>query len=263
MGTGLLKMVLGENLNKLSMSVSNTTSNLPNHIAIIPDGNRRWARGKNMKPWKGHSAGADRIEEITRRALEMKVKWLTFWGSSADNLKKRSLQEKRELLKIYEEYFERLMNSKEIIENKVKINIIGDWRKQFPANLRRILEKGIEKTKNNSGCFLNFLLAYNGDEDMLECVQKIAKEVEEKIISAKEVGKETIRENLMSACLPDVDLLIRTGAQGDPHNSAGFLMWQTQNSQLHFSSKLFPDFDADEFEKLTKDFTKREVRLGK
>lgn len=233
---------------------------IPNHIAIVPDGNRRWARAKGEKPWIGHREGAQRIEELVNEALRLKVKNITFWGSSEDNLKKRPLMEKKVLLEIYEEYFEKLISSSEIYENKARINILGKWMEQFPRKLANILKEGIERTKHHSNYCLNFLLAYNGSSDILEGVKNV---IEKTKGDASRLTPELFRENIMTAPLPDVDLLIRTGVQGDPHNSVGFLMWQTQNSQYYFSDRLFPDFDAAEFEDAIKDFSQRSRRMGK
>lgn len=239
------------------------TKTIPNHIAIIPDGNRRWARQRALKPWEGHHKGAERIEEIVKEALSLKVKYFTFWGSSEDNLRKRPLSEKKALLNIYEEYFERLVNSKEIFEKKARINVLGRWREQFPKKLVGILSEGIEKTKNHSDYVLTFLLAYNGDDDVLFATQKI---VDNAIASSKNnfrVTAEDFKESLLTSSLPNVDLLIRTGVNNDPHNSAGFLMWQTMNSQYYFSDLMFPDFNAKSFRAAIDDFTKRGRRFGK
>lgn len=230
------------------------------HIAIIPDGNRRWAKERGLNPWEGHEEGAKRIEELVREALELKIKYISFWGSSADNLKKRPFQEKRALLKIYESYFKRLIDSKDIYKNQARIGIFGLWRQQFPETLKKTLELGIEKTRKHSGCFLNFLLAYSGDEDLIYGVRKVAEKFKSGII--KEINHQTIKDNLMTAPLPDIDLIIRTGVEDDPHNSAGFMMWQTQNSQYYFSNKRFPDFNKRDFKIAIADFEKRARRMG-
>lgn len=230
---------------------------LPNHVAIIPDGNRRWAKERNLKPWEGHVAGAERIEELVRKALEMKIKNISFWGSSVDNLKKRPFLEKKALLGIYEKYFKKLMDSEEIHQNKAKINIIGSWREQFPESLKRILEEGIEKTKNYNEYNLNFFLAYNGDDEMLQAIKKISKKIGDNV---KKITPDIVKENLMTRDLPVVDFLIRTG--GEPHLSAGFMMWDLANAQLYFSKKLFPNFTKNDFEKAIEDFSQRGRRLG-
>jgi len=232
--------------------------NLPNHVVIIPDGNRRWAKEKNLKPWEGHIAGAERIEELVRKALEMKIKNISFWGSSIDNLKKRPLLEKKALLGIYEKYFKKLMDSEEIHQNEARINIIGCWREQFPESLKKILEEGISKTKNYKKHNLNFFLAYNGDHEMLEAIKKISKKIGDNV---GKITPELIKENLMTKDLPMVDLLIRTG--GEPHLSAGFMMWDLANAQLYFSRKLFPSFTKNDFEKAIIDFSQRGRRMGR
>lgn len=230
---------------------------LPEHVVVIPDGNRRWARERGQKPWEGHLAGADRIEELVRKALEMKIKNISFWGSSVDNLKKRPIMEKKALLDIYEKYFKRLIESEEIHQNQAKINILGRWQEQFPESLKKILEDGIKRTKDYKNYNLNFLLAYGGDDEMLEAIKKISFEVGKDI---KKITPKLIKENLMTRSLPAVDFLIRTG--GEPHLSAGFMMWDLANTQLYFSDKLFPDFDKADFEKAIGDFSKRGRRLG-
>lgn len=240
--------------------MSEDANKIPNHVAIVPDGNRRWAKKNGLQPWDGHRKGAENLEDIINEALRLEVKNITFWGSSEDNLKKRSLRERRELLKLYEEYFSKLISSEQVYEKKARIRVFGKWAEQFPGKLVSILKEGMEKTKSHSNYCLNFLLAYNGDSDMLEGVKNVAKKVKG---DAEKISNQLLRENLMTSSLPDVDLLIRTGVEGDPHNSAGLLMWQTQNSQYHFSSRLFPDFQAVQFREAVKDFAKRARRLGK
>ncbi len=237
------------------------SENIPNHVAIIPDGNRRWAKKQGLRPWDGHYEGAKRFEELVDEAFSLGIKNISFWGSSEDNLTKRPLLEKKALLDIYETYFKKLVKDKKIFEKNIKINIIGKWKEQFPGKLVKLLEKGIEKTKSHTAFNLNFLLAYNGNSDIIEAVKNIVElsiKEENLIINAKLVGK-----NLITKDLPVVDLIIRTGVEGDPHNSAGFLMWQTQNAQLYFTDLQFPDFNSLELKKAIVDFQKRQRRLGK
>lgn len=231
---------------------------LPNHVAIIPDGNRRWAKERMLQPWEGHTAGADKIEELVRRALEIKIKNISFWGSSIDNLKKRPLMERKALLDIYEKYFKKLMDSEDIHQNEVKINILGRWREHFPESLKRVLEEGINKTKNYNKYNLNFFLAYSGNDEMLEAIKKISFSIGQNIGN---ITEKMVKENLMTKDLPEVDFLIRTG--GEPHLSAGFLMWDLANAQLYFSEKLFPSFTVKDFERAISDFSQRGRRLGK
>ncbi|HOF42283.1 MAG TPA: polyprenyl diphosphate synthase [Candidatus Moranbacteria bacterium] len=232
-------------------------SSIPNHVAIIPDGNRRWAKQRGLKPWEGHIEGAKNTENLMKKALEMKIKCLSLWGSSLENLKKRPIEEKKALLEIYAQYFEKLSKSKEVHENEVKINFIGKWEQQFPEALKKIIYKCIEATKNYGRHTLNFLLAYSGDDEMKEAIKKIAGEK----IEPEDITDETIKNHLMTKDLPPVDYMIRTG--GEPHLSAGFMMWDTANAQLYFSEKFYPDFNGDEFRIAIEDFMKRGRRLGK
>ena len=236
-------------------------SNIPAHIAIIPDGNRRWAKKQGLKPWDGHYEGAKRFEELVDEAFSLDIKNISFWGSSEDNLTKRPLREKKALLDIYETYFKKLIKDKKIFEKNIKINIIGKWKEQFPGKLVKLLEEGIEKTKNHDGFNLNFLLAYSGNNDIITATKNIIRLTKNKINLT--INDELIRSNLMTRDLPMVDLVIRTGTENDPHNSAGFLMWQTQNSQLYFTDLQFPDFTAEKLKLAIKDFSNRTRRLGK
>lgn len=229
----------------------------PKHIAIIPDGNRRWARVRGLMPWIGHEEGAKNTEKIINQALKIGINSISFWGSSLENLEKRPLREKRELLRIYEKYFKKLIESEKIHKNEARINIIGKWKGQFPKNLIKILEDGIEQTKHYQKYNLNFFLAYNGDDEMIEAVRKIAK----KYKPGQKITGATIKENLMTRDLPPVDLLIRTG--GDPHLSVGFMMWDIANAQLYFSEKYYPDFGEKEFTEAVQKYQRRERRHGK
>ncbi|EKE18865.1 MAG: undecaprenyl pyrophosphate synthetase [uncultured bacterium] len=232
-------------------------SELPRHIAIIPDGNRRWAKERNLKPWQGHEAGAAVMEQLARWAFDNGIFCLSFWGSSLDNLKKRPIMEKQALLRIYEEYFKKLIVDKDIHRNRVRINVIGKWEEQFPGGLKKIIKEGIEKTAHYDQHELNFFLAYSGDDEMLDTVRSIVKSG----IPAKNISRETIKEHLFTRNLPEVDFLIRTG--GDPHLSVGFMMWETANSQLYFSEKNFPDFVQSELIEAIDEYKRRERRHGK
>lgn len=230
---------------------------IPIHVAIIPDGNRRWAKERGMKPWSGHEAGAKNTEKLIEKAHKLGVRHLSFWGSSIDNLTKRPFQEKKALLGIYEKYFKRILENEEIHKNKVKISCIGKWESQFPEGLKNVIYDCIRRTKNYSNYFLNFFLAYNGDDEMIEAIGGILK----KCKAGQEITASIIKENLMTRDLPPVDLLIRTG--GEPHLSVGFMMWDIANSQMYFSKKLYPDFGEKDLERAIEDYQERGRRMGK
>ncbi len=230
--------------------------NLPNHVAIIPDGNRRWAKERGIKPWDGHEEGAKNTEKIVRFALSQGINCLTFWGSSIDNLAKRPIKEKRALLNIYEKYFKKLLSGKEIYENEARISIIGRWEEQFPESLKKILKDGIEKTRHFRKKALNFMLAYSGTDEMMQTMQRIA----DNYGRGAEITAALIKKNLMTKDIPAVDYLIRTG--GEPHLSAGFMMWDTADAQLFFADEFYPDFGPEKFAAALDEYKRRQRRLG-
>ncbi len=230
---------------------------LPRHVVIIPDGNRRWAVERGLEPWEGHEAGAQNTEKLIREARRLGIREISFWGSSLENLAKRPLAESKALLRIYETYFKKLLASEDIHKDEARIRFIGHWEEQFPASLKEIMYECVEATKNYSKYFLNFFLAYSGDDDMRQAIQQIA----DSLPAGGAVTDETIKQNLMTRELPPVDLLIRTG--GEPHLSAGFMMWDIANTQLYFSDKFYPDFDEAALRESIVDYAARARRFGK
>ena len=229
--------------------------NIPNHVAVIPDGNRRWAKKKALASFVGHEKGGDASEEIIKKSLEMHIPYLTIWGSSLDNVLKRSKNEVNYLFKIFQTEFEKIAEDENIHKKKVRIEVIGEWKKYFPDSLKKAIENAIEKTKKYDKYFLTFLMAYNGTDEMLDCIKKLKEKREA-------VTKKTIKENLWTKDLPPVDLIIRTGTEDDPHNSAGFMMWDTAYSQYYFTKKYFPEFRGKQFEEAIQDYSKRKRRKG-
>lgn len=230
---------------------------LPRHLVIIPDGNRRWATLRGLAPWEGHEAGAKNTEKLIREARRLGVKEISFWGSSLENLAKRPLPESRALLRIYETYFKKLLTSEDIHKDEARIRFIGHWEEQFPESLKSVLRECLAATKQYSRHFLNFFLAYSGDDEMRLAFERVAQSLR----PGETVTDQMIKDNLMTKEMPPVDLLIRTG--GEPHLSAGFMMWDMANTQLHFSDKLYPDFDETALQEALVDYNERERRYGK
>ena len=231
-------------------------NNLPNHIAFIPDGNRRWAKQKGLLASLGHNAGKDTAETIIRAVRELGVPYMSFWGCSVGNVTKRDSAEVQFLYKIFKEQFERLANDQEIHENQVKVRILGEWKKYFPADVQAAAENLIQKTAHYSKFHLTFLMAYSGVAEMIQAIQAICDMQGEKL-----VNKERVKKHLYTSELPVVDLVIRTG--GEPHLSEGFMMWDTTDAQLYFTETLWPDFSPAELEKAVGEYGERERRLGK
>jgi undecaprenyl diphosphate synthase len=229
------------------------------HIAIIPDGNRRWARANGKTEEQGHLEGFERGREIIEKAFIGRVKNLTFWGTSLDNLVKREEEEVKHLYGGFQKYFNYLLTYKEIHKQGVKVNMLGRWQELFPKSLQKIIQTVIDTTQGYSNYTLNFLLGYNGDEEMLRAIQSIS---EQKLQNPDLiVTPELIKQSLYTKDLPPVDLLIRTG--GEPHNSVGFMMWDTANSQYYFTDMNYPDFGMAEFDAAIAEYKTRGQRRGK
>jgi undecaprenyl diphosphate synthase len=231
-----------------------------NHIAIIPDGNRRWAKKRGIAGQDGHGIGAETTRKIFDKAMELKIPYVTFWAASYDNLIRRSREEVNFLIELINEEFKGLLKDAKIRENKVRIRILGRFREIMPGRTLRIIEKLMAETKKHNLLSFTFLLAYNGTDEMLEAVKKIARAAKE---SAVKITSDVIQSFLWTKELPPVDLVIRTGCESDPHNSAGFMMWHTAHSQYYFTKTLYPDFTTEEFEIAVSDFLKKERRFGK
>lgn len=233
--------------------------NFPNHIAIIPDGNRRWAKRKGLAVFLGHKKGADAAEKILETSLDLKIPCLTMWGCSMDNVAKRPKREVNFLMKIFERQFEKLAKSEKVHKNKIKINALGLWEKYFPPKTKEAVKKALTATKDYNKYKVNFLLAYSGMDEMTTAIKKIA---ELRIKNSElRINEKLIKNNLWTRDLPPVDLVIRAG--GEPHNSNGFMMWDAADSQFYFTETLWPDFSPEEFKKAVATYQKTERRLGK
>jgi undecaprenyl diphosphate synthase len=231
---------------------------IPKHIAIIPDGNRRWARKRGLPVFFGHRAGVKALDKILKTALDLKIAYFTFWGTSKDNIIKRSKEEVFFLFKLFKTQFKKLAKDPRIHKNKIRVNVIGEWPRYFPAEVKNAINEAIEKTKYYDNFNLTFLMAYSGKDEMLEAIRRIANR---KLQSVKlEIDEELIKNNLWTKDLPSVDLIIRTG--GEPHNSDGFMMWDTADSQYYFTDTLWPDFTPEEFQKAIEIYSKTERRFG-
>lgn len=233
--------------------------NLPKHIAVIPDGNRRWAKKHKLEAWLGHKKGTDNLEKILTVIIEKGIKHISFWGSSKDNLKKRPKREVKFLLNLFKDKFSELSTKEIIHKNKIKINIFGDWRKQFPESIKKSMEKAIEVTKDYNNYFLNFFIAYSGTGEIIDAIKCVVEK--SKRNASLKINEAVFKKCLLTRDLPKVDLMIRSG--GEPHLSDGFMMWDVANAQLYFSEKLWPDFDQNDFREAIEDYSKRSRRFGK
>lgn len=226
------------------------------HIAIIPDGNRRWARGKGLVPWKGHEKGAERVFEIAEYAFNSGISYVTLWVASEDNLTKRSNIEIKFLCSILRRELESKRTIVRLMNNRIRIRFVGRGKELIDnAKLTSVIEKREQDTKEFSERNLTILFGYDGKREMMEAIKKMRR------VSEASLTYDMVKENLWTGILPPVDLVIRTG--GEPHWSAGFMMWHTADSQFYFTQKLWPDFDSKELQKALADYARRERRFGK
>lgn len=230
-------------------------SHTPVHVAIIPDANRRWAKSQGLAIWKGHEKGVERAEEVMRASFDFGVEYFTFWAASVSNLEKRAKIEVRALVRLLTSYVKKFLDSKELEEKGIRFRLLGRGLKivkdQKLTDLVRALEKQTEKGEKN---FITLLFGYDGQEEMLEAAKKIKKE-------KTPVNAQSLKKALWTGFLPPVDLAIRTG--GEPHWSAGFMMWHTANSQFYFTETFWPDFGKDDLKKAIDEYARRERRMGK
>ena len=233
--------------------------NIPTHIAIIPDGSRRWAHKRGLPSFLGHREGAKTTERILRAALDLGIPAIAIWGSSVSNITKRSREEVQFLFDIFAEYFAKLADSKEVKEHDVRVRILGRWEELFPEHAKKPMRNVVEQTKHHANHQLTFLMAYSGVEEMLETIRGIAAEKQKR--PELSISESTVKEHLWTKELPPVDLVIRTG--GEPHWSAGFMMWDVAEARLHFTETLWPDFSADEFKNAVERFSDTKRRFGK
>jgi undecaprenyl diphosphate synthase len=233
--------------------------NLPRHIVIVPDGNRRWARAKGRPAFFGHQAGMKAVEEVIKKSLELEIPSLTIWGCSVANVTERSAAEIKFLFRLFESAFKKLRKRKELKNKDIRVQVLGRWEEFFPESLKKQIRGVIVDTKDHKRHQFTMLMAYSGVDEMREAIGKIAKlaQKDKNLV----VDDELLKKNLLSKDLPPVDLVIRTG--GEPHWSAGLLMWDVAEARLYFTQTFWPAFDAKEFERALEEFSKTERRYGK
>ena len=232
---------------------------LPNHVVVVIDGNRRWAKKQGLLPWDGHTRGAKRVEDISKHAINLGIKYISFWGGSYNNLTKRTPGEIKFIdEKMYRYWAKRVLVDQHIHKNKVRIRFIGEWPNLLSKETVKAMREVEAKTKGYSKHHLTYLIGYNGDREMLSALNSMAR---------KKVGKitdKTLKSHLWTKDLPPVDLLIRTGEDTPPpHISSGFMMWDTKDAILHFSPKNWPAFTSKDFDRIISYFSKTERRFGK
>lgn len=224
---------------------------VPQHVVIIPDGNRRWAKKHGLEVIEGHKRGLKKALEMVRRSKEIGVKVLTIWGFSTENWN-RPNSEVKYLMALYQIFLKRHIT--ELIKEGVKFKWLGR-RDRVPQALKNILEGLEKKTKANSKYILNICLDYGGRDELVRVFQKLLK----KKLKPSQITEEAISKSLDTAGIPDPDLLIRTSGE---KRTSGILPWQTTYTEFYFSNLLFPDFSTQELQKAFNDYAARQRRYG-
>jgi undecaprenyl diphosphate synthase len=240
------------------MSDKAKDSKVPKHIAIIPDGNRRWAKQRGLLAWEGHREGAKVFENALTWCKEAGIKELSFWGASTENLE-RGKTEVNFLLKLFEQMCDRLLkdNKNELKENKVRICFIGNLNK-LPASLKKKMERVMEQTKDYPNYRLNLLIGYGGRWEITEAARKIAEETKEGKLKVEDITPEVFQKHLMLQSEPD--LIIRTSEQ----RLSGLFPWQGIYAEIIFlKDKHWPEFTQADFKGCLEEFAKRQRRFGK
>ena len=228
---------------------------LPRHIAIIMDGNGRWAKQKNLTRISGHMKGVDAVKEVVTACRELGIKVLTLYAFSIENWK-RPAEEVTALMKLLREYL--IKESEEMIQNNIRLNAIGRLE-DLPSDVQDVLKETMEKTEKCDGMTLNLALSYGGRSEILHAIHEILSDFRKGRIQSEEISIQRFSQYLWTKGLPDPDLLIRTSGELRVSN---FLLWQIAYTELYVTETLWPDFDRDELLKAIADYQSRERRFG-
>ena len=229
---------------------------IPEHIAIILDGNRRWAKKRGLPTLQGHTEGANNLEKIAKYCSKLGVKYLTVYAFSTENWK-RSPEEVDYLMKLMAKYIKDF--DTKFKDSTTRIRLAGDI-KGLPQNLQESIIKIEEKTKNNQGLTLNLCINYGGREEIVNAAKFIAGEVKNGNLNIEDIDEKLISDNLRTGIIPNPDLMIRPGGE---LRLSGFLLWQVSYSELYFCEPMWPDFDEHELDKAIDEFNNRKRRFGK
>ena len=230
--------------------------NLPKHIAIIMDGNGRWAQTQGKNRLFGHRNGTEAVHKVVEAAARMRIEHLTLYAFSTENWNRPKL-EVSTLMDLLVKALRRELNK--MIKNNIQLRCIGNINK-LPVEVKKELNETIQKTSHNTGMILTLALNYGARQELTQAVQQIAAKVKNNIISLENVDETIINEHLYTQNLPAVDLLIRTSGE---QRISNFLLWQIAYAELYFSEVFWPDFNERHFEDAIISYQKRERRFGK
>jgi tritrans,polycis-undecaprenyl-diphosphate synthase [geranylgeranyl-diphosphate specific] len=231
---------------------------IPEHIAIIMDGNRRMARRVGIHPWEGHRMGAEKLEEVLEWCIDLGIKTITAYAFSTENFE-RPKKERERLFDLFEEYFNKVAEDERIHKHQARVRAIGRVEK-FPPRVREAIRRAEEATKNYDRFYLNLAVAYGGRQEIVDAVKKVARDVQSGKLNIDLIDENTISSNLYTNGLPDPDLIIRTSGE---ERISGFLLWQSAYSELYFCESYWPGFRKIDFLRAIRTFQQRKRRFGR
>src|SRR3954447_5913682 len=237
------------------MSVEASPGGLPRHIAIIMDGNGRWAQSRGLPRIAGHRRGAEAVRRTLSAAVELGIPYLTLFGFSSENWK-RPMAEIDDLMGLLRHYLRGEIA--ELHKNGVRLRVIGR-RERLAPDIVTLIENGEALTRDNGGLQLTVALSYGGRDEIARAAQELAREVRRGELDPDAIDDECVRRHLFTAELPDPDLVIRTSGE---QRISNFLLWQTAYAEFVFTETLWPDFAKADLEKAVRDFHGRERRYG-
>lgn len=235
--------------------MENIKQGLPTHIAIIMDGNRRWAKSQGKPAGFGHRAGAKTLENIVRYANKIGLKYITVYAFSTENWK-RSEDEVSGLMLLLQNYLADY--AKRADTENIRIKVIGDITK-FPEGTQKSIKQCIERTKSNTGVTFSIALNYGGRDEIKEAIKKIVADVKDGKLKEEEIQEELINKYLYTKDMPDPDLIIRTSGE---QRLSGFLAWQSTYSELYFIQKNWPDFTEKDLDEAIEEYNRRTRKFG-
>ena len=229
---------------------------LPNHVAIIMDGNGRWAKKNGKERTFGHRSALGAVRSSIETCRRLGIGYLTLYAFSTENWNRPKLEVNLLMTLLSSAIKDEI---KELHKNGIRLNVIGDMDK-LPKKANKDLSQAMELTKNNTGCVLTLALSYGSKDELLSAIKSIAKKYKDGEISDDDFNEELVHQNLYTHDLPMVDLMIRTSGETRISN---FLLWQIAYSELYFTDVLWPDFNEEEFYKAILNYQNRERRFGK
>lgn len=230
----------------------------PNHLAIIMDGNRRFAKELGLGFVDGHLKGRNKLEEVLNWCFDLDIKILTVYAFSTENVKRDS-EEVKELMRIFEESFYKVADDERVHKQKIKIQVLGQIE-VLPENVQKAIQYAKEKTANYSNYTFNLAIAYGGREEIIRAIRNIAIEVKAGTLSPEDVNEKIFTKYLYTAELPDPDLVLRTSGE---ERISNFLLWQLAYSELYFTDVYWPGFRKIDFLRAIRTYQKRARRYGK